>query len=346
MGLAERLQRDWWRPRLTALTAALWPLSQLYRVLSALDRLHRARGALPLDVPVLVIGNLIVGGAGKTPTVIAISQALRARGWRPGIVSRGYGRRDDAVREVRPGSEPSEVGDEPLLMHLRTGLPVVVGRDRAAAARALRAAHPEVDLLISDDGLQHRRLARDVELVVFDERGVGNGCLLPAGPLREPLPSRWPAHRLVAYNAAAPSTPADGWTVLRRLAGAAPLDAWWQGAPPQRALLSTLRGRRLVAAAGMAHPRRFFDMLAAEGLRVDPLPLPDHHRFATLPWPRDTSDVIVTEKDAVKLRPERVGNVRVWVVTLDLQPPAGLVDRLDALLRAARARRGNDLPAP
>lgn len=344
MRLAERLQRDWWRPGLTPLTAALWPLSLLYRAAAALDRRRqRAAGAgvqPPLPVPVLVVGNLIVGGAGKTPTVISLVQRLREAGFTPGVISRGYGRSDDALRAVTRDTPVTQAGDEPLLMHLRSGAPVWVGRDRVAAARALCAAHPQVDLLLSDDGLQHRRLPRQAELVVFDDRGAGNGHLLPAGPLREPLPAQWPAHTLALFNAAVPTVALPGFLARRRLAGAVLLQDWWRGAPPRLDSLHALRGRRVTAAAGMAHPRRFFDMLRAQGLELQELPLPDHHAFTTLPWPAGTADVLVTEKDAVKLPPGRFDHgrgtaTRVWVVTLDFDLPAELVARLAALLRPA-----------
>jgi tetraacyldisaccharide 4'-kinase len=337
MRLAERLQRDWWRPGLTPLTAALWPLSLLYRAGAALDRRRQQAAALGVDlpVPVLVVGNLIVGGAGKTPTVIALAQRLREAGFHPGVISRGYGRADDTLRAVTRDSRAAEVGDEPLLMHLRSGAPVWVGRDRVAAAQALCAAHPEVNLLLSDDGLQHRRLPRRAELVVFDDRGAGNGRLLPAGPLREPLPAQWPPRTLALFNAARPPVALPGHLAQRRLAGATLLEDWWRGAAPSLERLHALRGRPVPAAAGMAHPQRFFDMLSAEGLQVQCLPLPDHHDFAALPWRAETPDVLVTEKDAVKLRPGTAGATRVWVVTLDFDLPDELVGRLASLLRPA-----------
>ncbi|MCY7316827.1 MAG: tetraacyldisaccharide 4'-kinase, partial [Rubrivivax sp.] len=185
------LTRHWWQPQTTVLAALLWPLSLIYRLLLLWPR-PQSRAALP--VPVLVVGNHVVGGAGKTPTVIALVQALQLAGRRPGVISRGHGRSTDAVRAVMPGDDAAAVGDEPLLIQRRCGVPVFVARRRIDAARALCAAHPEVDLIIADDGLQHRGLPRQAELRVFDERGVGNGHLLPAGPLREPLPRQLPAH--------------------------------------------------------------------------------------------------------------------------------------------------------
>lgn len=283
-----------------------------------------------VGVPVVVVGNLIVGGAGKTPTVIALVRLLRAAGWTPGVVSRGYGGAASAPMLVHETSDARECGDEPLLIRLRTGAPVVVARDRVAAAQALRAASPQVDLIVCDDGLQHWALARDVQVIVFDDRGAGNGQLLPAGPLREPLPEQVPPATLVLYNAAAPSTRLAGWTARRALAGVCLLSDWWAGAPAQP--LAVLRGRPLHAVAGIAEPERFFRMLEAQGLAIERCALPDHHDFATLPWPATQADVVITEKDAVKLRPERAGTTRVWVAALDFNPdPAFNAALLQAL---------------
>jgi tetraacyldisaccharide 4'-kinase len=185
------------------------------------------------------------------------------------------------------------------------------------AGRQLLARHPEVDVLVSDDGLQHHRLARDVQVLVFDERGAGNGWLLPAGPLREPMPPRLPAHTLVVYNAPAASTALPGFVAARSLRGVVSLADWWQGRVASRDALIGLRGRPMLAVAGLARPGRFFDMLRAQGLTLSTLALPDHHDYAVTPWPATAPDVVVTEKDAVKLRPGRVGATRVWVATLD-----------------------------
>lgn len=321
------------------LACALWPLSLLYHALTAARRaLYRAGWlqAQAMPVPVVVVGNLIAGGAGKTPTVLAIVELLRHAGWRPGIVSRGYGRAAGGVAEVGAASAARDVGDEPLLLRRRSCAPVFVARDRPLAAQALLQAHPEVDVIVSDDGLQHLPLARDVEVLVFDDRGVGNGWLLPAGPLREPLPARLGPAQLVLYNAAAPTTPLPGTLARRGLAGAVRLADWWDRAEPSMAALQSLAGRPVLAAAGMAAPERFFAMLREAGLQPLPLPLPDHHDFDTLPWPEETSEVLVTEKDAVKLRPARCGVTRVWVVTLDFRPDAGFAD---SLLQALEPRR-------
>ena len=326
------LARHWWQPRRSALAQALRPLSWLYGALAA--RRQRALRPQKLPVPVIVVGNLVVGGAGKTPTVIALVQALAAAGRRPGVVSRGYGRGGDGVRAVAGGDTAHAVGDEPLVIRRRTGAPVWVGRDRVAAARALCAAHPEVDVIVSDDGLQHRALARDAELVVFDERGAGNGLLLPAGPLREPLPRQLPPRLRVVYTGGAASTALPGTPAQRRLAGAWPLAAWLVGDAGAAQPLAALRGRRLRAVAGLAAPEKFFAMLEAAGLAIERQPLPDHHDYAALPWPAGTADVVTTEKDAVKIDPARIGATRVWVLPLDLALPPALVGELVSWLPA------------
>ncbi|MBV8604769.1 MAG: tetraacyldisaccharide 4'-kinase [Pelomonas sp.] len=331
--LAARLQREWLVGG--PLAAALTPLAWLYRGVAALRAALYRAGLLrvaALPVPVLVVGNWIVGGAGKTPTTLALLALARRRSWRVGVVSRGYGRTDGAVRLVTRAATPAEVGDEPLLIHLRSGAPVAVGADRVAAAEALLAAHPDLQLILSDDGLQHLRLPRALSLLVFDERGFGNGAVLPAGPLRQPARATLRADELVLYNATAPSTPLPGFVAARGLCGAVALADWWAGKPAALDVLHALRGRPLTACAGLARPQRFFAMLAEQGLAFAPLALPDHHDFATLPWPADAADVLVTEKDAVKLRPERVGATRVWVVALDFAPEPAFEDALRARL--------------
>ena len=318
----------------------------LFAAVSATRRsLYRLglRRAQRVGVPVIVVGNLIVGGAGKTPTVIAVVAALRRHGYTPGVVARGYGAAIDGVLEVTRALHAEQCGDEPLLIHLRSGAPVVVGRDRITAARHVLRRRSEVDVIVSDDGLQHLALARDAQVLVFDERGAGNGWLLPAGPLREPLPRAVPPRSLVLYNAAAASTPLPGSLAGRSLAGVMPLRDWWHGNACTTATLASLHGRPLLAAAGMAQPERFFGMLRDAGLTFAPLPLPDHHDYHTLPWPADTADVIVTEKDAIKLRPERIGSTRVWVAPLDFALDPAFEAALVALLPAPGSRHGNTL---
>jgi tetraacyldisaccharide 4'-kinase len=331
------LQRHWWRAQPSMLMRLLWPLSLVYGALARRARLQSKPARGPA-VPVLVVGNLVVGGAGKTPAVIALVQAFQAAGRRPGVISRGHGRQGDGARAVSAEASAQSVGDEPLLIQRRTGVPVWVGRDRSAAALALCAAHPEVDVLLSDDGLQHHRLRRDAELLVFDDRGVGNGLLLPAGPLREPLPARPGSQQRVLYSGQRASTGLPGALGQRGLARAWPLEAWLRNEAGAAVPLHHLRGRSLLAVAGLAAPQKFFDMLVAAGLTFAPLPLPDHHPYATLPWPVGTPEVLTTEKDAVKLDPSALQGTRVWVLPLDFQLPPGLAADLLNLLPAPQPK--------
>ena len=325
---AATLRASWQRPRPDALARALHPLSWVYGGAAGLRRaLYDSGLRRPARAPrpLLVVGNLVAGGAGKTPTVIALVSLLRQVGRTPGVISRGYGRVAHSPLLVDARSRASDVGDEPLLIHLRTRAPVAVAARRIDAALALCAAHPQVDVLIADDGLQHHALARDAQLIVFDERGAGNGLLLPAGPLREPMPLRVPERSIVLYNAPHPTTPLPGFVAARALGGPVALDRWWQGDAAYGAAWSALHGRRVVACAGTAVPERFFTMLRARGLAFDAIALPDHADYAMLPWPDGVDDVVLTEKDAVKIAPERVRGVRVWVAPLDfsLDPAIG-----------------------
>lgn len=339
--LAGWLQRHWWTAPPTPVARVLAPLSWVYRVLATLQRRDAQRRRWRARCPVLVVGNLVAGGAGKTPTVIALVQALRAAGWHPGVVSRGYGRATHGLHEVDAATPAAAVGDEPWLIHRRTLTPVVVAERRTEAARELLRRHPEVDLLIADDGLQHHALARDAEVWVFDERGVGNGMLLPAGPLRQPLPQALPPQAVVLYNAPRPSTPLRGALARRTLAGAALLADWQRGAAMDMAALKALAGRPIPAVAGIGAPGRFFDMLRDAGLTIEPLPLPDHARLDVAPWRAGTPDVVCTEKDAAKLVALPVGATRVWVVGLDFRLPQSLVAAVQRRLRNARRRRAH-----
>jgi tetraacyldisaccharide 4'-kinase len=310
------------------LALALWPVSVPLRLLAALRRGLFRIGLLKserLPVPVVVVGNIFIGGTGKTPLTIWLARQLRAAGLRPGVVSRGHGGAEEAPREVLSGSSARDVGDEPLLIAARAGCPVVVGRRRVQAARHLLALHPSVDVIIADDGLQHYALQRDVEIVLFDGRGVGNGFTLPAGPLREP-PSR---RRDFTVVNAPELTPA-----LARAVGGAPWRMRLEGGVAERLMeagarrpLADFAGQRVLAAAGIGNPGRFFAMLRGAGLEVVEMPLPDHHDFRDDPFAGVEADVIlVTEKDAVKCRQlENInGDPRVWVVPVSAQIDAAL----------------------
>lgn len=350
-GWAERIEASWTRGGLLA--QLLRPVGALHHLLVTLRRALYRAGWLHserLDVPVIVVGNRVAGGAGKTPTTLALVQALRQAGWHPGIVSRGHGGRATAPIEVTSHSLAADVGDEPLLLQRRSAVPLWIGRDRVAAARGLRSAHPDVDVLVCDDGLQHLRLQRDFAIVVFDERGAGNGRLLPAGPLREPVDAPSSArHDWVLYNCPTASTPLAGHCATRRLTGLVPLAQWWQGAEADPLAVAALRGQQVLATAGLGQPQRFFDALRALGLSVEPLALPDHYDYTELPWDLTAREVVLTEKDAVKLRPERLAAerpaLRIWVAPLELTLPPPLIGEVLQRLTALRSARGSGAPA-
>lgn len=333
-----RLRQAW--QRRSALAWALAPIACLYAALVRLRRAGFAQGWLAserLPVPVVVVGNVTIGGAGKTPVTMALVRHLQAAGWRPGVISRGHGRSTHDVRPVQAGSSAAEVGDEPLLIARHTGAPVYVGQRRAQAGRALLAAQPQVNILLCDDGLQHLALQRDLDICVFNDQGVGNGWLLPAGPLREP----WPRAVDFVLHAGAPPhlprqagqrPPAAGFAITRRLAGHA-IDS--QG---QRLPLATLAGQRLHAVAGIARPEDFFAMLRAQGLQPERCQaLPDHYDFDSLmPLPDTEIRLICTEKDAVKIWPRQP---QALAVPLELTLPEAFFNALDARLASLSSPR-------
>lgn len=298
---SDRWRRLWRSRRWPAW--GLLPLAGIYAALSALPRVAYRLGwrrAQHAGVPTIVIGNVIAGGAGKTPVTLATVAHLRTLGWRPGIISRGYGRHTNDCRPVTPHSHPHDVGDEPLLMAQASGVPVFVARQRIDAARALLAQHPEVNVLVCDDGLQHLALARDIEVCVFNDEGTGNGWLLPAGPLRE----AWPrAVDAVLYAGAhAPAGTPEHLPQFRVQRSLAPQAHNQQGVPIP---LAQLRNQPLHAVAAIARPEDFFAMLRAQGLTLARTEgLPDHYNFESFKS-RSNLDlkVICTEKDAAKLWP-------------------------------------------
>lgn len=307
--MAGALQRAWLRRGPLALL--LWPVSIVFGALAGARRLAYRVGLLrseAVPVPVVVVGNVVAGGAGKTPVVIALVRHLQARGLQPGVVSRGHGRQGCDCREVRPDADPAETGDEPLLIARSTRAPVFVAASRVEAARGLLAAHPGCRVIVSDDGLQHARLRRDIEICVFDDRGPGNGWLLPAGPLREPWPR--PVDMVVRTAGAGVS----GFEVQRQLAPAA------RRGDGTELPLAGLAGRPLTALAGIGRPEAFFAMLRSRGLQLGRcLALPDHAALDTLPAGLEHGELVCTEKDAVKLwrlRPD------AWAVPLlaELEP--------------------------
>lgn len=297
-----------WQSR-GALAWLLWPVSLLYGAVAGLRRWLYHSGWLTtqtLPVPVIVVGNVIAGGAGKTPVVIELVQYLRRRGLQVGVISRGHGRRTQGILEVTSARAAHEVGDEPALIHRRTGAPAFVGANRVDAARALLAAHPNTNIIVSDDGLQHLALARDVEVIVFDERGTGNGWLLPAGPLREPWPRKG-TQALVLRTVHNPHW--GGFVLTRQLAD---LACRADGSIVQLAELAAatdataqapVHAKPLLALAAIARPEAFFAMLQAKGIvPARTLALPDHFDFSSFNRNEYKGyQLICTEKDTVKL---------------------------------------------
>ena len=320
-GIAQRLPRLWYQRRLAVVLWPLLPVSWLFLLLVEVRRVFYRCGLLRvqmLPVPVVVVGNLTVGGSGKTPFVLWLVERLREQGWQPGIISRGYGGSAQAARAVVATSTAIEVGDEPLLLARRSAVPVFVGRDRVAAGQALLAAHPDCNVIVSDDGLQHYRLQRSAEIVVFDGRGAGNACLLPAGPLREPL------HRLSSVTAVVWNGGARA-SVMHAAQDAPQFDMHLHGrrfvglADAQLVCdADALRGKRLYALAGIGDPARFFAQLTALGLEFEAHPFPDHHRYseADLAFARD-GVLLMTEKDAVKCAAITTGEG--WVLPVEAE---------------------------
>ena len=337
-GVSQALMRAWkgqggWGQMLVM---ALLPVSWLLRLLVCLRRNLYQTGVLPqqhLPVPVIVVGNVMVGGVGKTPLTMALVHYLKAQGLRVGVLSRGYGRTSSGIQAVTPSSTADEVGDEPLLIARNCQVPVYVGAHRVQAGRALLSKHPEVQIVVCDDGLQHWQLGRDLEICVFDERHVGNAHLLPAGPLREPWPRqawRHPATQApipcLVVNTAGNAGPNE-FNVHRSLA-----DFALQADGTQRPL-SSWRGAAVSGLAGIAKPEVFFAMLRAKGLSLSHTSsLPDHADLPTLArHAMQEGDVLCTEKDAVKLWPHHPG---VWAVPLQTELPPELRQAIDTHLLA------------
>lgn len=333
-GLSGALQRRWQGPR------APWyllPLSALFAAVVALRRIAYRAGLLRSGhpgIPVVVVGNLSIGGTGKTPLTLWLAQALSARGVRVGIATRGHGGRLAGPVPVDPAGLAADFGDEALLLAQRAGVPVCVARRRLEAARWL--ARQGCQMVLADDGLQHLALQRDFSIVVVDAaRGFGNGHLLPAGPLREPLSRLAQADALVVQGAPAPAATSGHGFVVPMALVPAPLQALRGDA---RQLLAALAGQQVHAVAGIGHPGRFFALLRSAGLELIEHPFPDHHPFvaADLAF-GDELPVLMTEKDAVKCRPFADG--RMWCLPVSAQPdPAGGTRLLESLLRLATRR--------
>ena len=319
--IVRRLPHWWYSQRLHPVLWPLLPLSWLFRVLVGLRRWLFGLGVLRssrLSVPVVVVGNLTVGGSGKTPLVLWLADQLSAAGWQPGIISRGYGRESDEVLEVTGDSDPAVAGDEPKLLARRSRVPVFVGRDRFAAGQRLLARYPACNVIISDDGLQHYRLQRSFEIAVFDGRAFGNAQVLPAGPLREPL-SRLSAVDAIVWNSdcSPPSLGKAAVDMLPQFAMRLSGQRFVSLSDPLRTCTADdLRGARLYAIAGIGDPSRFFRQLDALGLTFEARPFSDHHAYTAgdLAFAAD-GILLMTEKDAVKCA--ALTECEAWLLPVD-----------------------------
>lgn len=305
------------------LACLLYPLSLLTAYV--VSRRREQRATTPLAVPVIVVGNIFVGGTGKTPFTIWLVRALKQAGYHPGVISRGYGRASDEMQAVLPDANAHDVGDEPLLIAQQAQCPVYVGRQRVMVAQTLMKNHPEVDVIISDDGLQHYALPRQIEIILMDQRGVGNGWLLPAGPLREPVSRRRDftvcnvGTLSAQHQQEALMTPAahQPFNMVLQCGQAQQLCERQQ----QRAL-SSFAGHKIMAVAGIGHPERFFATVKIAGLQCETRVFPDHHVFTAEDFLHISSDIIlITEKDAVKCQTiESIyRDPRIWVVPVEAQ---------------------------
>ncbi|MBI2994117.1 MAG: tetraacyldisaccharide 4'-kinase [Gammaproteobacteria bacterium] len=308
------------------LSVALAPLSWLYAAAMWLRRMAYIAGLIPVGellVPVIVVGNITVGGTGKTPLVIWLAQFLKEKGFSPGIVSRGYGGRPSKMpQQARPDSSPEAVGDEPVLMAQRTGCPVAVSPRRFIAAREL-VQRTGCNIILCDDGLQHYALGRDIEIAVIDgDRRFGNGRCLPAGPLREPA-SRLRSVDMVVANAKASRS--------EFLMEYSPQPLRSVADENRRINVESLRGREVHAVAGVGNPNRFFSYLRSQGLNIVKHRFPDHHPFSAADFRfGDELPIVMTEKDAVKCR--RFATDRFWYLPIEAVMPAAFQHRLGVLL--------------
>jgi len=294
--------QDWFQQQWQTKTLAhllLVPMSWLFQAITAirrfLYRIHILR-SYRLAVPVIVVGNITVGGTGKTPLVIYLAEQLKQAGYTPGIISRGYG--GSQTGQVFADSKAEHMGDEPVLMAKRTSCPVWVNPDRVAAGQALLLAHPTCDVIISDDGLQHLRLQRDVEIVLVNTPALGNQCLLPAGPLRESITRLASVHYIV--NSGEQALPISGLPppYLMRLHGDVFQSLTDDG---QTQAATFFKDKRICAVAAIGHPERFFRALSALGLTFERKVFPDHHAFKLQDFVDVlTYSILMTEKDAVK----------------------------------------------
>ena len=312
----------------------LLPLAGLYRGLVALRRFAYRRGLLSswrAPVPVLVVGNITVGGTGKTPLTIALVQSLQKAGWKPGVVSRGYGSTADAFPvPVFADTPVSQSGDEPLLIARRCGCPVVIAPDRVAAAKHLLAEY-DCDIIVSDDGLQHYALLRDIELLVVDGvRQFGNGLCLPAGPLREPLARISRVDAVVINDGPMPTLDVPAFP-MRLVPG----ELVHINSGDRCAAVDWSKGDTVHAVAGIGNPQRFGQTLEALGFHPRSHWFADHFSYAAEDLAfADGLPVVTTEKDAVKL--SGIANQHCWYLEVNAQLDPGLLQMLETRLRVLR----------
>jgi tetraacyldisaccharide 4'-kinase len=332
--MANWLQKQW-------LTFTLWhllllPISWLFSIVVTLRRFLYKVGffrSYRLNVPVVIVGNINVGGAGKTPLVIWLAEQLKQAGYKPGIISRGYGSSLIGVASVSPDGVASAVGDEPVLIAMRTACPVFVGAKRVEVGLALLKMHPECDVIISDDGLQHYALQRDVELVVFDGmKGFGNGALLPAGPLREPIGRLNTVDLLVRNGAQADTnqtiTPLPIEMQLKASVFYNLNNRQLEVSP------AAFAGKSITAIAGIGNPERFFRQLSTMGLHFKCKAYNDHYQYSAQDFEDVETDIILmTEKDAVKCTSFARPNFWVLPVNADIdkQLLTNILSKLDKL---------------
>lgn len=293
----------------------LLPFAWLFQGLIWLRRIYYIKKQTQFDVPVIVVGNITVGGTGKTPLVAALAQILLAQGFYPGIVMRGYksGLKRDEVALVTEQSIAAKLGDEPVLLRKKTGCPVMIGVKRVQVVSELLARFPEVDVVLSDDGLQHYALGRDIEIAVIGRQGLGNGFCLPAGPLREPLSRLNHVDFIISENS--PTYPHE-WQIGRTLSS-----SLYQVRDPHiTQVLSEWRGKTAHAVAGIGDPNGFFDMLRQAGIHVIAHPFPDHYVYKAIDLKfNDNLPILMTEKDAVKC--EAFASSTMWAVPLEITLP-------------------------
>ncbi len=316
-----KIEHHWYR--ITALHLVLLPVSWLFGALAATRRaLYRYNIFIrtQLNVPVVIVGNISVGGTGKTPLTLALAAQLITHGKHPVIISRGYGGTSLEPQAVKPSSTAAQVGDEPLLMAQRNLCPVWIGNNRVRTAQAALAAHPECDVILCDDGLQHYRLQRDVEIVVVDAaRQFGNQFLLPAGPLREPV-SRLKSVAAIVYNGGTQAASAKQFAM--QLQGEIFYNLL---TPSQTATANQLQGLRCHAIAGIGNPERYFAALKKLGLSCTNHAFADHHAYRAEELNfSDCDALLLTEKDAVKCAP--FADARYWVLRVEAQISPALIE--------------------